>query len=72
VDRRCPNASCPAQIEERLKHFSRRQAMDIEGLGDVVVHELAERGLVRDFADLYALRFEDLAPIFAPKAKKGD
>ncbi|HSD66025.1 MAG TPA: helix-hairpin-helix domain-containing protein [Vicinamibacteria bacterium] len=72
VDRRCPNASCPAQIEERLKHFSRREAMDIEGLGDVVVHELAERGLVRDFADLYALRFEDLVPVFAPKGKKGE
>jgi DNA ligase (NAD+) len=72
VDRRCPNASCPAQLEERLKHFSRREAMDIEGLGDVVVHELLARGLVRDFADLYALRFEDLAPLFAPKAKKGE
>jgi DNA ligase (NAD+) len=72
VDRRCPNASCPAQIEERLKHFSRREAMDIEGLGDVLVHELLEKGLVRDFADLYALRFEDLAPLFAPKAKKGE
>ena len=72
VDRRCPNASCPAQIEERLKHFSRREAMDIEGLGDVVVHELVTRGLVRDFADLYALRFEDLASIFAPKGKKGE
>jgi DNA ligase (NAD+) len=72
VDRRCPNASCPAQIEERLKHFSRREAMDIEGLGDVVVHELTQRGLVKDFADLYALRFEDLAPIFAPKGKKGE
>jgi DNA ligase (NAD+) len=72
VDRRCPNASCPAQIEERLKHFARREAMDIEGLGDVLVHELTERGLVRDFADLYGLRFEDLAPLFAPKAKKGE
>jgi DNA ligase (NAD+) len=72
VDRRCPNASCPAQVEERLKHFARREAMDIEGLGDVVVHELLERGLVKDFADLYALRFEDLAPVFAPKAKKGE
>ena len=72
VDRRCPNASCPAQLEERLKHFARRDAMDVEGLGDVVVHELHERGLVGDFADLYALRFEDLAPVFAPKAKKGD
>jgi DNA ligase (NAD+) len=72
VDRRCPNASCPAQIEERLKHFARREAMDIEGLGDVVVHELLERGLVRDFADLYSLRFEDLETIFAPKGKKGE
>jgi DNA ligase (NAD+) len=72
VDRRCPNASCPAQVEERLKHFSRREAMDIEGLGDVLVRELAQKGLVRDFADLYALRFEDLAPLFAPKAKKGE
>jgi DNA ligase (NAD+) len=70
VDRRCPNASCPAQLEEKLKHFARREAMDIEGLGDVVVHELLRRGLVRDFADLYALRAEELAPIFAPKAKK--
>jgi DNA ligase (NAD+) len=72
VDRRCPNASCPAQVEERLKHFARRDAMDIDGLGDVLVHELVERGLVKDFADLYALRFEELAPLFAPKAKKGE
>jgi len=72
VDRRCPNASCPAQVEERLKHFARREAMDIEGLGDALVHELSEKGLVRDFADLYGLRFEDLAPLFAPKAKKGE
>ncbi len=72
VDRRCMNASCPAQVEERLKHFARREAMDVEGLGDALVHELVERGLVRDFADLYGLRFEDLAPIFAPKAKKGE
>jgi DNA ligase (NAD+) len=72
VDRRCPNASCPAQVEERLKHFARREAMDIEGLGDSLVHELVQKGLVRDFADLYDLRFEDLAPLFAPKAKKGE
>jgi DNA ligase (NAD+) len=72
VDRRCLNASCPAQLEERLKHYARREAMDVEGLGDVVVHELHERGLVRDYADLYALKLADLAPIFAPKAKRGD
>lgn len=56
VDRRCPNASCPAQVEERLKHFARRDAMDIEGLGDVLVRQLVETGLVRDVAALYALR----------------
>ncbi len=72
VDRRCPNASCPAQMVERLKHFSRRQAMDIEGLGDALVRQLVDCGRVHDFADLYGLRFEDLAPLFAPKAKKGE
>ena len=56
VDRRCPNASCPAQVQERLKHFAGRSAMDIEGLGDVLVRQLTEIGLVRDFADLYQLK----------------
>ena len=70
VDRRCPNASCPAQVEQSIRHFAGRTAMDIEGLGDVIVHELLARGLVKDVADLYRLRFEDLKPIFAPKAKK--
>ena len=72
VDRRCPNVSCPAQVEERFRHYARREAMDIEGLGTVVVHELVERGLVKDFADLYRLSFDELAPLFAPKAKKGE
>jgi DNA ligase (NAD+) len=53
VDRRCPNPSCPAQVEEALKHFSRREAMDIEGLGDAIVHQMVEGALVRNFADLY-------------------
>jgi DNA ligase (NAD+) len=69
ADRRCPNASCPAQVEERLKHYAGRHAMDIDGLGDVIVRELLERKLVRDVADLYALDFDQLKPIFAPKAK---
>jgi DNA ligase (NAD+) len=60
VDRRCPNPSCPAQVEEALKHYARREAMDVEGLGDVLVHQLVERGLVRDFADLYRLTVDDL------------
>ena len=63
VARRCPNASCPAQIEEGLKHFARREAMDVEGLGDVLVHQLVEKGLVRSFSDLYSLGMEDLSSL---------
>jgi DNA ligase (NAD+) len=70
VDRRCPNSSCPAQVEQSIRHYASRSAMDIEGLGDVIVHELLERRLIKDVADLYRLRFEDLKPVFAPKAKK--
>ena len=61
VDRRCPNSSCPAQIEERLKHFAGRDAMDIEGLGEALVRQLMEKGLVHDFADLYHLDAAQLA-----------
>jgi len=70
VDRRCTNASCPAQLEGALMHFASRSAMDIEGLGDVLVHELLARGLVKDFAGIYALTYDDLLPLFAPKNKK--
>jgi DNA ligase (NAD+) len=63
VDRRCPNASCPAQIEQRLQHFAARSAMDVEGLGDALVHQLVERGLVKSFADLYQLTLEPLVEL---------
>ena len=52
---RCPNAVCPAQLRERLLHFAGRRAMDIDGMGTAVVDQLVDRGLVRDFADLYSL-----------------
>ena len=52
---RCQNAVCPAQLRERLLHYAGRRAMDIDGLGAAVVEQLVDRGLVRDFADLYAL-----------------
>jgi DNA ligase (NAD+) len=63
VDRRCPNVSCPAQIEERLKHFARRTAMDVEGLGDSLVAQLVGKGMVRDFADLYHLEKDGVAAL---------
>jgi DNA ligase (NAD+) len=71
VDRRCPNASCPAQVEERLKHYARRETMDIEGLGHVLVHQLVEKGLVRDFADLYKLTLDDLIGLERMAEKSG-
>jgi DNA ligase (NAD+) len=58
---RCTNSACPAQLKERLLHFGSRRAMDIEHLGEVVVGQLVDREMARDFADLYALTAEDLA-----------
>ena len=66
---RCNNPSCPRKIERGLIHFAARPAMDIEGLGDSVVAQLIARGLVRDFADIYALKKENLMTLelFADK-----
>ena len=55
VDYRCVNADCPAKLRESLLHFGRRGVMNIEGLGEAVVQQLLDRGLVRSVADLYSL-----------------
>ena len=60
---RCVNPACPAQLKERLRWFCGRGQMDIEGLGDVLVDQLVERGLVREFADLYRLKADDIAAL---------
>jgi DNA ligase (NAD+) len=52
---------CPAQRREAIRHFASRRAMDIEGLGDKLVEQLVEQGLVRDVADLYELGVEQVA-----------
>jgi len=52
---RCTGAACPAQLVGRLRHFAERRALDIEGLGDKLAYQLVERGLVKDFADLFLL-----------------
>ncbi len=51
----CVNAACPAQFRERLKWFVGRDQMDIDGLGEKIVDQLVEAGLVRHFADVFAL-----------------
>jgi DNA ligase (NAD+) len=60
---RCENASCPARIRRGLLHFASRRAMNIDGLGEALVDQLVERGLVRDYADLYALSADALAAL---------
>src|SRR5262245_26756319 len=60
---RCLNPACPAQLKERLRWFCQRGQMDVEGLGDVLVDQLVENGLVREFADLYQLRAEQIASL---------
>lgn len=67
---RCINFNCPAQVQERIIHFASRGAMDIEGLGEKNVELLHDRGLIRNFIDLYRLKKEDLLslPRFADKS----
>jgi DNA ligase (NAD+) len=60
---RCVNVSCPARRKESLLHFAGRHAMNIDGLGDKIVDQLVDRGLVKDFADLYKLKLEPLAAL---------
>ena len=57
---RCPNPKCPAQLKERLRYYASRNAMDIEGLGDKLIDQLVNDGLVRSFGDLYGLTLEQL------------
>jgi DNA ligase (NAD+) len=70
---RCDNLSCPARIRRSLEHFASRSAMNIEGLGESLIDQLLEQGLVRDFADLYRLQtgqLEDL--VVAPREPRSD
>jgi len=58
---RCVNPDCPAQIRGRIEHWCARGAMDIEGGGEVLAAQLVKSNLVRDVADLYSLKLEDVA-----------
>jgi DNA ligase (NAD+) len=60
ADTRCVEPACPYQRDQRIIHFGSRGAMDIEGLGERTVMLLSELGLVRDAADIYSLKVEDL------------
>ena len=58
---RCTNSACPARLKQSLLHYGSRRAMDIEHLGDAVVEQLVDRGLVKEFADLYGFDVATLA-----------
>jgi DNA ligase (NAD+) len=60
---RCVNASCPAKRRESLLHYAGRHAMNIDGLGDKIVDQLVDKGLVKDFADLYELKLDEVAAL---------
>ena len=58
---RCENTSCPAKLRRGLEHFAARSAMNIEGFGESLIAQVIDTGMVRDYADLYALTAEQLA-----------
>ncbi len=57
---RCLNISCPARLKQSLEHFAARNVMDIDGMGEALVEQLVDQGLVRNIADLYDLKQEQL------------
>ena len=67
---RCTGSACPAQLVGRLTHFAQRRAMDIDGLGEKLAAGLVEKGLVKDFADLYAVPFEAWQRLFSRPRKE--
>jgi DNA ligase (NAD+) len=60
---RCVNAACPAKRKESLLHYASRHAMNIDGLGDKIVDQLVDQGLVKDVADLYTLKEDQVAAL---------
>jgi DNA ligase (NAD+) len=60
---RCLNPDCLGQLKERLRYFAGRNQMDIEHLGEALIEQLVEAGLVKNFADVYKLQVSDLAEL---------
>ncbi len=67
---RCPNMSCPAQVKESIIHFASKGGMDIDGLGEKIVGQMVDAGLIKDVADLYYLNREQILALerFAEKS----
>ena len=60
---RCTGIECPAKLFRNLVHFVSREAMNIDGLGEAIIKQLLDKGLIKNVADIYALKFEDIASL---------
>ncbi len=72
ADHRCVNANCPAKLQGTILHFASRHVMNIDGLGEALVNQLTERGLVKNVADLYKLKQDDLLQLERMGEKSAD
>ncbi|MFM9902934.1 MAG: NAD-dependent DNA ligase LigA, partial [Pyrinomonadaceae bacterium] len=71
VARRCSNPDCPAKLKARILYFASRKAMDVEGLGEVLVETLVEKAMIRNVADLFHLTVEQIAGLDRKAEKSG-
>ncbi len=69
--RRCTNPDCPAKLKARILYFASRKAMDIEGLGEVLVETLVDNGSIKDVADVYDLTVEQISSLERMAEKSG-
>ena len=60
---RCTGIECPAKLYRNLVHFASREAMNIDGLGEQIIKQLLDKGLISNMADIYALKLEDIASL---------
>ena len=60
---RCTGIECPAKLYRNLVHFVSREVMNIDGLGEAIIKQLLDKGLIKNMADIYALKFEDIASL---------
>lgn len=60
---RCVNASCPAQLKEKIKHFTSKAGFDIDGFGEKIVEQLVDKGLVHEFSDIFKLSKDEISAL---------
>ena len=72
VASRCLNTDCPARLKESIRYFASRGVMDIDGMGEALINQLVDKGLVKSIADIYELKPEQLAELERMGEKSAD